>query len=94
MNSSELYLMEKDFRKVIGKLRKEEGRDVPKAMMNGQQVVNSTATVNCGFGADRSLELANKVLADDRFKAFLKKYGAVANVEKNPEGKYQVRIHY
>ena len=89
--------MKKDFQKAIGAIRKEMNSQYPKAMMTGQQMRKNTATVNCG-GEHRSeqysVELACQVIDDKRFKEFLTTYNATAEIEKNPFGGFQIRLHF
>ena len=95
----------KDFQKVIGAIRKErqvaednKRIEYPKAMMTGQQEAKNTATVNCGgeWGPNKAMAptIANMVLEDERFKAFLNKYEAKAHTETNSFGAFQIRINF
>lgn len=89
--------MKKDFQKVVSGIRKAVGDEFPKAMMTGQQMAKNTATVNCGGewkGGVYSRNLADKVLADPSFCAYLERYGATAHLEKTPSGGIQVRIWF
>lgn len=94
----EIMKIKKELQKVIGTIRKEKSANsFPKAMMTGQQMEKSTATVNCGgeWGTPEStMKRAKMVMDDERFKAFLEKYNATANIEPNSFGTYQIRIHY
>ena len=71
--------------------------EFPKAMMTTQQALNGTATVNCGgewFG-NRSKPIAEEVMEDSRFRAFLEAEDGEACIEYNPRfDSYQVRIYF
>ena len=93
------------FQKVIGDIRKDwrvmrgtPKGEYPKAMMTGQQAEHNTATVNCGGDhCSFSNELAEFVMNDERFQAFLSSTGAKAVKEKFWHGScpgYQVRINF
>lgn len=93
------------FQKVIGEIRKDwrverntPRGEYPKAMMTSQQEEHNTATVNCGGEhCSFSNELAEKVMNDARFQAFLSGTGAKAVKEKFWHGScpgYQVRINF
>lgn len=91
----------KDFPKVVGKIRADLGtHNYPKAMMTGAQMMNLTATVNCGgerLGFDFSDHIAQAIMEDDRFKDFLDKYSAKAYIEnaRYAGREYvQIRINY
>lgn len=89
--------IKREFSKTVSKIRKDEGDAFPKAMMTGQQMAKGTATVNCGGEWRRTeycMSLANRVMEDERFKAFLAKCGAVAEIELNQQGRPQIRIYY
>lgn len=87
--------MKKDFQKVIGKIRKELGAgEYPKAMMTAQQQAKNTATVNCWGSKER----ADAVIKHPLFTDFLKRYGAIAQLEQKDEGWsypiHHIRIRY
>ena len=68
----------------------------PKAMMGSHQIMNKTATVNCGgewYKPERSKEIAEKVLADREFRAICAYDGVKAELEYNrASDAYQVRL--
>ena len=93
------------FQKVIGKIRaglimENPKAKYPKAMLTSQQAAKGTATVNCGgewASAQFSFDLANRVMADERFQAFLKEENASAAIQQYSVGNhaaYQVRIRF
>jgi hypothetical protein len=66
-------------------------------MMTAVQIEKKQATVNCGgewVKIERSKQIADYVIADERFKDFLTKYEAKANLELNSFGTYQIRINF
>ena len=92
----------KDLQKAIKAIRDTytiitgEKQEYPKAMMTGQQEEKNTATVNCGrrpWVQDVD-QIANIVMNDPLFKAFLAQYKATANFEINSEGNKQIRINF
>ncbi len=88
----------KDFQKIIKSIReKTNEKNFPKPMMTIAQIEKKQATVNCGgewATKERTEERANIVLNDERFKEFLDKYKATANLEINNFGTYQIRINF
>jgi len=94
---TDLKAIKKNLQKTIGEIR-EDGKKFPKAMMTGQQMEKRTATVNCGgeFATkEKSLERAEKVMADKRFAAFLEECGASARLELVDRfDAWQIRITY
>lgn len=98
--------MKKEFQKVIKDIRSDihSGIDsrrgiaeYPKPMMTLTQMEKRQATVNCGgewLKPDYEKRLADRVISDERFCAFLEKYGATAVVELDKFGGYQIRIFY
>lgn len=89
--------IKRDFQKVIGAIRKEGGKQFPKAMLTGQQAAKNTATVNCGgewYSLESTEKIAAAVMSDKRFTDFLEKHNATAQVELNPFGAQQIRINY
>lgn len=97
-----MQAIKKDFQKVIRTLKKEwQSGSYPKPMMTGAQMERDTATVNCSYMSDRSKELAEKVINDERFIQFLNKHNITAEVEtimhNGMHETYpinQVRLHY
>lgn len=96
-------MMKKEFSKIITAIRNERGEETrrnlsfPKAMMTAAQMEKHTATVNCGgeWGtAESTKAIAEVVMNDERFVAFLEKYKATATVEINNFKTYQIRITY
>lgn len=96
--TEEIKRMKKDFQSIIGTIRNETGdKAYPKPMMTSQQIDKDTATVNCGGEwreTEETKERAEKVMNDERFKAFLEKYGATAQIELDNFKSYQIRINY
>lgn len=90
----------KDFAKTITAIRKTLGTaEFPKAMATGQQLANSTCTVNCNDRISRrtgidSNAIAYAVLTDPRFIAMLDRNTATATVEDNPDGFKQIRVRW
>ena len=88
----------KDFQKTIKAIREEmDHGDFPKPMMTAVQMEKLEATVNCGGEWKRTeitLEIAKEVMDDSRFKDFLARNNATANIELNPFKTYQIRIHF
>ena len=89
-----------DFSKTVGNIRKDTGNAFPKAMMTNAQMAKNTATVNCGGewrSTEYSAKLAEAVLNDERFKAFLNRHNAEAHIERGRIGDRdfaQVRVYY
>lgn len=97
--------IKKEFQKTIGEIRKDwrvkrntPKGEYPKAMMTSQQEAHNTATVNCGGEhCSFSRDLADFVLADERFQKFLSDAGAEAAKEMFYHGScpaYQVRVNF
>lgn len=93
----------KEFQKVIKAIRYEMDDDIsrrqeyPKLMMTAVQMKKNQATVNCGgeWGSRVSTKaVAEIVMNDEDFKAFLTKHNAEANLELNNFGTYQIRVHF
>lgn len=93
----------KQFQKVIGNIRKDRNTkeginsSYPKPMMTVVQMEKKEATVNCGgefSTAEKTMNLANTVMGDERFKNFITSTGADANIEMNNFGTYQIRIKF
>lgn len=93
----------KEFQKAIKNIRNSRNAELginsnyPKPMMTQVQMDKREATVNCGgeFGTpDEIRDRANYVMADARFKEFLDKHNATANLELNAFNTYQIRIHF
>ena len=88
----------KDFQKVIKEIRTENGdKEYPKSMMTFVQMDKKQATVNCGGEwrqTERTKELSDIVMSDERFKSFLTRWEATAKVEIDNFGKFQIRIYY
>lgn len=91
-----LASMKRDFQKVIKAIRGSEN-EYPKAMMTSQQEANRTATVNCGGEwrkAEKAKAMAEMVMQDERFIAWLDKWGAEAHIENAAYTNFQIRINY
>lgn len=94
--------IKKDLQKTIKAIR--DGgvqlyKEFPKAMMTSAQMEKGTGTVNCGVywcrvNTEPSLKLAEQVMADERFAAFLQKHEVMAEIELAKDGGYQIRLHY
>ena len=89
----------KDFQAVIAAIRADTGKEFPKAMMNSRQEMNGTATVNCGgsWGTPSSTgRMAENIMADERFQAFLERQEGTAEAEKIGAAYpfYQIRITF
>lgn len=86
----------KEFQKVIKEIR--AGRPYPKAMMTGQQERKGTATVNCGGAWKPSTvtrEIAEEVIEDKAFQAFLARHSATAELEfVKQDNAWQIRIYF
>lgn len=96
-------ITKKAFQKVIKGIREDRnatlGRtsDFPKPMMTRKQMEKLEATVNCGgeWGSAESTKgIADMVMADSRFKAFLHNFRAEARLELNNFSTYQIRITF
>ena len=91
------------FQKCIKAIRNDRSKaigkrvDFPKAMMTSLQVLNGTATVNCGgeWYGNRSKPIAEAVMEDVRFRKFLEESDGEAHIEHDPRyDSYQVRIYF
>lgn len=71
--------------------------EYPKPMMTASQMIKGQATVNCGgewYKADTTKKIAEQVLEDEAFKAWIGKYEANARLEAMRNGGYQIRIQF
>lgn len=98
--------MKKEYQRLFKEIREKDfGVDskrhdnckFPKPMMTEAQMEKGTATVNCGgewLTVDTTKRIADKVMANESFKAFLTKYEAKAELELTPFHSYQIRIRF
>ena len=95
--------MKKEYQRLFKEIREKDfGADskrveYPKPMMTEAQMEKGTATVNCGgewLTVDATKRIADKVMANESFKAFLTKYEAKAELELTPFHSYQIRIRF